>query len=675
MSRLALAALAAALSVPSSAQVLTDDALFRSRVWSATRLTGPGLDASRVPAAVRVLGREELDRLGARTLGDALQRLPRIVAYDQVGNPLQPTLDMRGWNATPVPSMAVFIDGARVNEADFGQVNWQLIPVSQIDRVEVLPGPSAVYGQDAVSGVVNVYTRRGGTKAQGEAWAGGGSYGRAEAGVAARGPLGPADWAVEADHQREDGFRRGAPSRITQTRASLGRRGKSYDTALTWQFADDRLDQGGSITAGELARDRRQSVSRVKTDNLLHALTWNGKVSPAEGWSLSGHARWRKRLENTPLNRGRTSTSRSRALMETGGAGGQAAWDGDLLGRRATLAAGAEAQRAETASMSASPGFLSHAFVRQWRGGAWTQAALDLIDSLTATAAWRYDRAEYTMNFDSSFTTLNDGTRLYEKGSPSFGLNWNPLARLGFRAFYGQSYRTPTGQELIAIGPFASSPDLRPVTARTWEGGARWTDPAWGEAEVSAYRTMSRDEIYAVYDPTQSSGSNRNVDKVRRQGVEAGLRPRLGPVDASLEWAYTDATFQTQFVLDKAPFPATQLVRVGAPVPMVPRHAWTAGASVRLPAGLRVGGQGRWYSGMHLFGDEAGVEPRVGPRFVADAEASWDWNDWSVSGRVENALDRRYETRGILASLNGRAERFLVPAPGRTFGARVSRRF
>lgn len=145
-------------------------------VFGASRLPVPTENA-RVPGAARVLTAADLDASAGRTLADALRSVPGVVLYDQVGNAYQPTVDLRGFNATPVPATVVLVDGVRVNEADFGQVNWQLIPLSEVERVEILPGPQTLYGPGALGGVISVTTKRGAGKPSGEAEFDAGSYG------------------------------------------------------------------------------------------------------------------------------------------------------------------------------------------------------------------------------------------------------------------------------------------------------------------------------------------------------------------------------------------------------------------------------------------------------------------------------------------------------------------
>lgn len=674
------AVLAAVLSIlPSAARpaALAGDALFRE-VRSASRLPDAPIDERRYPGAARVLDSADLNRLGGDTVADALGRLPGVVLYNQSGNPFQPTLDLRGWNASPGPATIVLVDGVRVNEADLGQVNWQLIPLESVERIEVLPGPNTIYGKDALAGVVAIFTKRGTAKTEATAAAGAGSYGRADADASVRGAAGGYDYAVFGSHAREDGYRRGASSRMTAVSGSLGRRTSKDDVRLTYAFADDRLDQGGSLTQGEFEADPRQRVSLVKTDSLLNAVALNARRTFFPWLSGAVLGQFRERLEYTPLNRGRTSTSASRARLRSAGGAGQLTADGERAGRRLTLNGGVEGARAEAESSSAGDfsgtPFRSASGTRDTRLGSWLTGTADLWPAgPTLTAGARWDRT--TIDYKNRVTPANDGLRSYARSSPRIGVNWEPGRGASLRASYAEAFRAPTSGELSALGPFSSNPDLRPVKTRSWEAGAGWRHPAWGEADLAVYRAMTVDEIYAIFDPVAGFGKNRNIDRTRRQGVEVSLRPRIGKADAYLDYSYTEATFQGRFTLDKAPFPATQTVTPGSEVPMVPRHLLSVGASVPLPGGFRTGAGGRCAGSSRFFGDEANQERKLPGYCTLDLDASLERGAWTLSVAARNALDEGYATRGILAASGGRLERFVVPAVGRTVSARLRWRF
>ena len=81
--------------------------------------------------------------------------------FNEVGNEFEQRVDLRGFNGQPVTGTSVFVDGVRVNVPDFNGVNYYLIPIETIERIEILPGASAIYGKNALGGVINIITKRG----------------------------------------------------------------------------------------------------------------------------------------------------------------------------------------------------------------------------------------------------------------------------------------------------------------------------------------------------------------------------------------------------------------------------------------------------------------------------------------------------------------------------------
>ena len=121
-------------------------------VVSSTRLPDAPVDPFTLPAKATVITAEDMVRSGAKTVQEAIQWATGIVMFNEVGNEFEQRVDLRGFNGQPVSGTSVFVDGVRVNEPDFNGVNYYLIPVETIERIEILPGASAIYGKNALGG-------------------------------------------------------------------------------------------------------------------------------------------------------------------------------------------------------------------------------------------------------------------------------------------------------------------------------------------------------------------------------------------------------------------------------------------------------------------------------------------------------------------------------------------
>src|SRR5512147_1226030 len=147
-------AIAASIFSPLSTRAEEEPLEVKDVVVSSTRLPDKPVDAKTLPAKVTVLTAEDIKKSGARSVQEAIQWATGIVMYDQIGNGFQQSIDLRGFNGQPVPATSVFVDGVRVNEPDFNTTNFDLIPYDSIERIEIIPGASAIYGKNALGGVI-----------------------------------------------------------------------------------------------------------------------------------------------------------------------------------------------------------------------------------------------------------------------------------------------------------------------------------------------------------------------------------------------------------------------------------------------------------------------------------------------------------------------------------------
>ena len=150
----AVLAVASAFAPVAPVRAQQDDAI----VVSATRFSE---DARRLPASSTVLSAEDIARSAARTLPELLQEQTGITMKDFYGNNGAVTsIDLRGYGVTGPQNTQVLVDGRRITDIDLTSVQWAAIPLSAIERIEILRGTGAVlYGDGASAGVINIVTR------------------------------------------------------------------------------------------------------------------------------------------------------------------------------------------------------------------------------------------------------------------------------------------------------------------------------------------------------------------------------------------------------------------------------------------------------------------------------------------------------------------------------------
>jgi len=118
------------------------------------------LSTRRAPATVYVITSKDLEAMGAQTLWDALRRVPGVDVMTT--RTFYGEVSIRGLNRALSNRALVLLDGRTVLNGLFDSVYWEglSIPFSQIDRIEIVEGPaSALYGANAISGVINIISK------------------------------------------------------------------------------------------------------------------------------------------------------------------------------------------------------------------------------------------------------------------------------------------------------------------------------------------------------------------------------------------------------------------------------------------------------------------------------------------------------------------------------------
>ncbi|GKW43259.1 TonB-dependent vitamin B12 receptor BtuB [Pectobacterium parvum] len=125
-------------------------------VVTANRFAQP---VSSVLAANSIVTRADIDRWQAKSLNDVMRRLPGVDIAENGGRGQLGSVFIRGGSASHV---LVLVDGVRLASAGVsGSVDFSQIPMSLVQRIEYIRGPrSAVYGSDAIGGVINIITER-----------------------------------------------------------------------------------------------------------------------------------------------------------------------------------------------------------------------------------------------------------------------------------------------------------------------------------------------------------------------------------------------------------------------------------------------------------------------------------------------------------------------------------
>jgi outer membrane receptor for ferrienterochelin and colicins len=603
--------------------------------------------STETPVPTEVLSRRDILRSGARDLGELLQAHPGV---DLRRTFRGTSLSLQGLDPENV---ALLVDGLRVPGRVGGVVDLARYTLRDLERVEVVKGPgAALYGSDAMGGVVNLITRQRTRPREAALTA---SYGtRSELDVRGSAGLSEGPWQL-----RLGGGRRSAAGYDLDP-ADAGLTGSAFagfdvSGGATWAPAGGPLrvraeadylwrdTTGVDALATGAVFDRRGRTELLNTSLL-------GALRPVEAAGLQlvlRHSTFRDQLLQD--QRAARADDRYEVAREQQW---EAQAHGDLAlpgGHR--LAAGVEQAlyRLEAARLEGG-------------GGARARTGVYLQDEWAVLPARGGGGGADGAGGGAVRLTLLPGARL--DADSQFGLAPSPrlAAHLGLgadvrvRAAYGWGFRAPSFQELLLLfeNPgvgyvVRGNPGLRPERSRGATLALDWA-PGGGavQAGLSLFRTELRDLISVVTVREASAASPadfgyRNVSRARSQGGEASVRVRL-PLGLWADGGYS--------LIDARDLGTGELLE-GRAV-----HRATAQLSGRLrPLGLEVSVRGAW----------------TGPRRFAPGAADGavvDVPTWSAP-TSELALRlgwRPFEQLGVFAGVNNlldAGDARLVPLPPR----------
>jgi iron complex outermembrane receptor protein len=275
------------------------------KVIGQSPLGGAGQAGARAAATVQSATAADIAAVQPLDLSDFLsRRLTTVTATDTQGNPFERDLQIRGFTASPVlgtpQGIALYQDGVRLNEPFGDTVDWDLIPLAAISRLDLAPGASPMFGLNAEGGVITLVTKSGLTDPGIQANLHGGSFGSRGLDGAAGRRWGGASALAAADLYDEDGWREHSPTRVGQIFSDVGWAGDRGSVDLNVTGSEARLAGNGATPVQLLAEDPRavftfpDSTSR---SSLLTIVRFG--LSPGAATLLDGNVYGRRILTST----------------------------------------------------------------------------------------------------------------------------------------------------------------------------------------------------------------------------------------------------------------------------------------------------------------------------------------------------------------------------------------
>lgn len=301
--------------------------------------------------------------------------------------------------------------------------------------------------------------------------------------------------------------------------------------------------------------------------------------------------------------------------------------------------------------------------------GLYVSDTLSLSGQVHITLSGRYNRAG--IDIADLLGTSLDGSHAFGRFNPAVGAVFQADESTSFFARYSESNRAPTAAELSCADPaepcrvpnaFVSDPPLEQAVARSFDVGirGRWqADSGRGEWSVAAYRTRIDDDILFIASPELiGTGYFQNAGATARSGLDVEIGGSVARTGWYLSYGLVDATFESPLVLpsdEEVNDAATDqgvAVAPGDRLPGIPRHSLKAGVRQDLTDAWNLALETLVSSSRFFVGDEGNDQIPLAGYGVVNLRSSYRFDSGvELFARIENLLDARYATSGVLAEL------------------------
>ena len=551
-----------------SAQAGTNSAV----MITASRLDNLDLMAVNSAADVTVIDRAAIEESGAASVPELLRSEANVLVRGTSGNAKDAQVSMRGFGENAHLRTLVLVDGHRGNRPDMGGVGWASIPLSNIERVEVIRGgQNVLYGDRAVGGVIKITTKSG---ADAGRWLnlGVGSFDDYSLAVGTGGALGDLDYSVGFDGYETGGFRDHSSAWARSVFANAVWYAGDVDTvSFRLSHTDQRMELPGALDYAAMLQDASQSLANEddvsREDDFWATAIWEterawGAARVTSGlnyrdlaWMLGGIDAENRQVGFSLGPRVRWGDEET--FWMSGLDLAYDTLDFECFASQSFSGLRRTTSEAELERLSISPYVFGQRPVSDrvlFNGGLRYETARtlgrnrDFIDDQLFPSYMGnrgvYVNPNYQAVPDLYPTNSYDGTLVKEGWAAEASVVFNYRPNHSFWLGYDLVYRYPVLDELAAYQGYALSDPLNenldPETGNQFEAGAAGEAGAWRYACTAFFAAMDN-EIVFEENTNNNTRLNTNLGATRRYGVESEASADFQTYGASIRWTLQDA--------------------------------------------------------------------------------------------------------------------------------------
>jgi iron complex outermembrane receptor protein len=620
-----------------------------------------------IPAHVTVLTADDIAASDAKNVVEALQEVEGVYFRSISGDPTQAEISMRGFGENSHGRVLVLLDGRKLNQPDMAGINWTMIPLDNIERIEILRGSQSVlYGDYAVGGVINIVTKKGSQKPAGTIKAQFGSYGYNEQRASLTGSKEALSYAAAVERSQSSGYRDRSAYLSGGGAASL-----NYDITpdhtLRLSANYNSLDQQlpGGLSYEQMKADPRQSLNpdddSEKKVGLLD-LGWNGKIT---GTLFSEASLF---FGNKDTDTDMTSwDSFSEGTINSIGFTPRINFVTEPFAHKNKLLLGLDTYYDELTidryTSRAHSEKTGDATITKQTVGGYVRDEFDITEKWQISAGARIDQCHIDAEETSGNLDVLDKGITHNADALEAALLFKPCKDTKLFARASSVYRFPFVDEqasYIGYQTDALYQNVDPEYGYNYEAGLDTKLPYDIDAGVTVFRLDMHDEIAYNADTYR----NENLDDTRHEGIESYAACQL----------FEKILLKSTYTFTKAEFVSGQFD--GNDIPLVPQHKFTQLATLKLPFNFAFDTRLNYVDSQYLGSDNANSGRKLDDYVTVDMALKFtpDLTERIVLEAmigVDNIFDENYASVGY----KGFTKDSYYPAPDRTYKCAISARF
>jgi iron complex outermembrane receptor protein len=640
------------LAAPQEKTIVMDEV-----VVTATRDTE---EIRKVPANISVITAEQIEKSGATSIPEVLEKLESIQFRSYSGNASQASIDMRGFGGdNPFGKTLIMLDGRRLNRPDMSSINWLQVPLNNVERIEVVRGASSVlYGDAAIGGVINIITKKGEGPPKFNASVIAGSYGLHDERIGVSGSSDKLTYALNGENNYNSGYR---------DRSKFSSKGGGFDVgynasdvlsaSLGLSFTKTDYQMPGALTKAQMEQNRQQYQPATpanwanaapdddgedKYTNVNLGIKANmGSVGDITVNFLYGNKDLQTNMASWTWNK------YSNTNTDTYGITPKYILTKDIFGFKNKVVLGLdyyrEPYKKDFFSNRERTIKTSWADLTKESIAYYIRDEFSILNNVILHAGYRSEWASIEGSSTDTVTPANNFAnqeKKYQAEAYEAGLTWLVGKQSKIFVKYSSFYRIPFLDEIASFNGFGGALFLKTLEMEegtSKEIGTEFSPLTNLKMGVTLFRIDMEEEIQYVY-VTPWSGYNQNVGKTRHDGAEISL---------AYLWEKR-AKFYGNFTYHKATFENGP--NDGKEMPLVPKRMVNGGIEIYLPYNLTLRPEVRYVSDAYLSGDNDNNTEKLESRTIYNLYLFYKptFGKFSMTAffGVENLTDEKYSSFG-----------------------------